>query len=339
MHIEDNVHFLHADRSVQENTRPSLPIAEIALQWLNTIESAHSRRAYATDWGQFLSHCSKVERPVSSLEQVTEPLLRSWLDGLAKSAHEAGKRPSDATLTRKTASIASLLRYCTRRGWLERNVADAVKRKKRTRPSQQRPLTEAEVRRVLTWAKEQANEAATALRRAGKGKTASDYADTRLAILCALFGVGMRVGEVCALCVGDFRDHEGTPELRLITKGDKEHCPIINQSTAAILRAFIRKHRAGAKATAPLFPSPRGTHILRRTVDRMVRDATSRVIGRAISPHGCRATLATVLVDKGVHISKIQSLLGHSDPKTTSQYIRLSKRKEHAAALEVDFIQ
>ena len=46
--------------------------------------------------------------------------------------------------------------------------------------------------------------------------------------------------------------------------------------------------------------------------------------GRDIVPHSARHTLATLLADRGESIKHIQELLGHSDWKTTSNYIHVT---------------
>lgn len=316
-------------------------IADVAPEWLLSVESPATRTLYSICWLQFLAFGRSVGITLELVDQVSELLLRAWIRSLEDGYRARGVAVVHSSIATKLVSISSFLRFCAKRGLVERNVAEAVQHKRRPSPPKNRPLSEAEVVRLLSWARRAAETAQVEFDQTQTNRRRLTYFVTRYAVLCALFGVGMRVSELCAIKVGDFKDAgpNGDSELLLVTKGGKLHRPIINRSTAAVLRAFIRKHRAGAMPTDFLFVSPFGKGIQRKSVEVMVKSAVSACLGKKLSPHGCRATLATTLVQKGVALSKIQMLLNHEDPKTTARYVRLANTRQNAAALEVDFIR
>ena len=54
-----------------------------------------------------------------------------------------------------------------------------------------------------------------------------------------------------------------------------------------------------------------------------------------ITPHDCRRSLASDLLDGGVDLVTVQQILGHADPKVTARYDRRPGRVRAAAAEKI----
>ena len=83
----------------------------------------------------------------------------------------------------------------------------------------------------------------------------------------------------------------------------------------------------------PLVRGARGGAIDRHQALRMV-EALGRAAGvaHALCPHDCRHTAATMALDAGAPIHRVQGLLGHASPATTQRYVAHRERLDSSAA-------
>ena len=51
-----------------------------------------------------------------------------------------------------------------------------------------------------------------------------------------------------------------------------------------------------------------------------------------LRPHDCRHTAATLALNAGAPIHRVQDLLGHASPTTTQRYVAHRERLENSAA-------
>ena len=144
------------------------------------------------------------------------------------------------------------------------------------------------------------------------------------ALLELLYGSGLRVGELCALSVGDLDLDRG--RATVWGKGAKQRVvPMSEPSVAAVRRWLQGRDRMLAPGTAPttLFVNRRGRPLtprdVRRVLDRRSTEPTH--------PHALRHTFATHLLDGGADLRVVQELLGHADLATTQIYTHVSKER------------
>jgi len=147
--------------------------------------------------------------------------------------------------------------------------------------------------------------------------------DTTMVI--TLLNTGIRVREICSLKLSDL---EISPRKGLITikgKGLKERNIPLNNSARKKLREWLN-YRPEVD-TDTLFVSQRGTPIKPRSVQRAVsRISDNTSLEERITPHTLRHTFAKSLIDQGVSLEKVATLLGHSNLNTTRIYITPSER-------------
>lgn len=142
------------------------------------------------------------------------------------------------------------------------------------------------------------------------------------ALVSLLLYSGLRVGEVCRLDLESVDFQEKTIRVRS-GKGDKDRLVVVADSCLADLHDWLR-HRPDS-ATALVFPGKSGPRRLtERTVQRVVlRIAKAAGLGKKVTPHVLRHTLATTLLRRGGDIRFIQRILGHASIATTQLYTHL----------------
>ena len=144
------------------------------------------------------------------------------------------------------------------------------------------------------------------------------------AILELLYAGGLRVGEICALRVEDFR--ADVQRMTVRGKGDKERLVPVGDQAVRALEVYLERGRPGLVRVGggmqrAMFLSVRGRALTRQWVWMMVRGASED--GRA-SPHMLRHSCATHMVEHGADLRTVQVFLGHADIGTTEVYTHVA---------------
>jgi site-specific recombinase XerD len=166
---------------------------------------------------------------------------------------------------------------------------------------------------------------------------------------------GARISTGCKLKVSDFRYEEHNPTIRITEKGDKHRTVGIHIDAADAIREYIKKAgltsgplfrpRAGNKGEK-LSPRPFKRHGMLKLIEgyllrlpggkkavKDTDDSERRVC--AYTAHSLRATTATLLLDAGVDIVKVQELLGHKHVTTTQIYDKRRRTTKESASHDV----
>lgn len=134
------------------------------------------------------------------------------------------------------------------------------------------------------------------------------------AILHVLAYCGLRVGELCHLALEDVEFATNVLHVRS-GKGDKDREVLLEERTRAAIDRYLAERALAGEGTTRLFP------VGPVTVERIVRKAAAHAsIGRRVTPHMLRHSLATALLSRGCDIRYIQKLLGHASVSTTQIY-------------------
>ncbi len=154
-------------------------------------------------------------------------------------------------------------------------------------------------------------------------------------ILRVLYVTGMRVGELCALRVGDVDlDEEAITIQRAKRHKEGRMVPIPDRST----KMLLNQQMLGRGKKEPLFPSQKGGFLSTRQVERLVyRYAKEVGIDEdKRHPHVLRHTHAVMALRSGIDLRTLQLNLGHSSINTTAIYLtmdieeRSRQYREHA---------
>jgi len=139
-------------------------------------------------------------------------------------------------------------------------------------------------------------------------------------LVSLMYGAGLRVREVTRLKTTDFSFEENIGWVRG-GKGNKDRPFIVPISLKEELQKLCLTE------TAWLFPGQKGP-ISVRSVQVIVETAGKKAkIKKKVHPHIFRHSFATHLLESGIDVTSVQSLLGHTRPETTLGYSHALKPK------------
>jgi integrase/recombinase XerD len=255
-----------------------------------------------------------LRRAIEGLEQI-RPNVDLWRLSLEDFLHwmeqqrQLGR--TDSSLAKYLSHIRGLLEYAWRSGRCERNVLDGF--------SLQHTQPRGAPKSLNLHEAEQLVHATTA--------TGPTTRRDRLMILL-LYGCGLRTSELCALNVSDI-NRERHELIVQKGKGDKPRSiPIPEALFTELLAYLLERGKRGA-----LFR----THFLERRIkDKDVCAVVTRIATRAglrtgVTARTLRHSFATHLMDRGVDLAIIASLMGHRSPQETGVYLHVLPQRPEAA--------
>ena len=249
------------------------------------------------------------------ISQVTPDVLRAYLKSLA--SYKA------KTIKRKVASAKAFFNYLGQEFEDYHNPLRKVRVRIKVPLILPNVLTLTEIGKILSYLYKQRDNTL------GDRERRREKQLRLLAMVELLFGAGLRVSELCALHLGDVDLREGF--VRVYGKGSRERVIQICQSpiiTALADYLLVTDYR-GADATRPLFLNLRGDALdaqsVRASIKTLAREAG---INKRVTPHTFRHTLATLLLEEGVDIKYIQTILGHSSLSTTQIYTHVTNTRQ-----------
>ena len=328
--------------SVEEKVRRfALNVPEMLERWISRRVSPHTQRSYRQDLFAFISF-AMIPWPESAtaLFSVTVGQVHAYRDGMVA----RGAAPK--TVNRRISSLSGFFKFLREvaaemrlpvqisnpadKEFVARDVADPVEERRHFPASKARHL-------VSLPGKE----------------TVLDYRDR--AILKCLLYTGIRVGTLLRLDVKDFHPEEQNPTLRITEKGNRRRTIGLNILAAEAVGDYI-KHAALSRG--PLFRPrlnprsrklgggrmsyPTAHRLLRKYFEKLpgalkpVESETGEVKMKCVyTPHSTRATTATLLLEAGQDIRKVQELLGHRHITTTQIYDKRRRQTSEGASHHV----
>ncbi len=273
------------------------------IRWLTDERRAapNTIKAYVSDlddFADFMATHMARRLDAAALKDLRHADFRAWIAGRRRRGLGA------ATNARAISAIRSFFRRLDRQGLVHNATALSL----------QAPKKPHRTPRAIT--PEQALDLVAAPVSAGGAvdwQAARDHA-----VLCLLYGAGLRISEVLALQVGD----APLPRtLRITGKGNKTRIvPIL-----PILRDAVETARQVCPhAESPersLFVAARGGPLRPETVQAAIRRLRGSLgLPDSVTPHALRHSFATHLLGAGADLRSIQELLGHASLSTTQIY-------------------
>jgi len=259
-----------------------------------------------------------LKRAVKAMEQL-RPLVPLWKltleDYMAwvNQQREAGYSPQ--SLNKDLSHLRGLLEYAWRSGRADRNVLDGFSLQDSLRVVVPKFLNLEEARRLV-----EACPSHTRLERRN-----------RLVILL-LYGCGLRTAELCQL---DVKDADLVRQEIVIQhgKGDRARRIPVPDAVWTVLLAYLAelKGRRGALIRT----ENKQTRFRSKDVCDVVRAASLAAgLTQLVTAKTLRHSFATHLMDRGVDVAVIASLMGHRSPQETGIYLHgLPGRRESAVQL------
>jgi len=139
-----------------------------------------------------------------------------------------------------------------------------------------------------------------------------------------MYGSGSRVSEVVKIKIEDINFKEKTAMIRG-GKGNKDRLIILSKEWIKGTTKYLDKKKIKSEY---VFSKKNGKPLSTDTIQRIVKDAAQKAgITKHVTPHSLRHSYATHLLEAGVNIRYIQSLLGHSSLNTTQIYTNVANEQ------------
>lgn len=144
------------------------------------------------------------------------------------------------------------------------------------------------------------------------------------AIIATMYSSGLRVSEVVHLHYDDISRTNMTIHVRE-AKGRIDRYTILSRKNLDLITEYWYKC---GRPKGILFPSSwTGGYLDTTSVNQFFKASAEKAgITRHVSSHACRHSFASHLFESGVDIRYIQSLLGHTDPRSTDVYLHVSNK-------------
>nr|VVV03630.1 Tyrosine recombinase XerD [Aliivibrio wodanis] len=150
-----------------------------------------------------------------------------------------------------------------------------------------------------------------------------------------LYTMGLRLSEGLNLTIHDIDAHTMQVHVR-DGKGGKDRLVPLPERTLHALRAHWLSH----KHPKLIFPGlggnidkPMDRGGIQKAMKLILKDCG---IQKMISPHSLRHCFATHLLEQGLDLRSLQTLLGHASLNTTARYTRMTPLKQRDAALAIN---
>ena len=255
---------------------------ELVYVWLGD-KSRTTQVSYSSIVTGFFSFINKP------LAQVQIEDLQLWHRRL-----QLTDRPS--TVANKIRAIKSLFSYGVKVGYLEINVGSYIKCPRVKEKLAERILSESDCLKLIDATRN----------------------DRDRALLCLMYGCGLRVSEVCALTWGDLQPSAEGGKCTVFGKGNKTRVVLVPVSVWQLLMSL-------PKIIDAVFVSRTGRPLERTMVYKIVKDCAKRSgISEKASCHWLRHSHASHAIESGCNLRLLQQSLGHSKLETTERYLHIN---------------
>lgn len=264
--------------------------------------SPASVRAYTNDFDQFQSFWEKLNETKPHMYTEAQDLYLQEL---------YFRKAARATLTRRLSCYNSFGKFIERFGISTRYFK--VPRREKKLPSF---LSEKEIIHLLDK---------IPIKELNTKSPARD-----MAIIELLYSTGIRSFELCNIKMEDINIDDCL--IRIKGKGARDRMVVFGRRAKKRIKKYIKKERASKGISEYLFLN--NSHQAKqhkldtRTVHRIINNFKPFLTqNKRIAPHMLRHTFATHMMNKGMDVRMIQSLLGHNNINTTENYTHVSMDK------------
>lgn len=249
---------------------------------------------------------SKTIVEILGADALVKHISQRAIDDVAVMMQEENEEVSPATLNRKYSSLSVMIKYAKKRGYIPKDFDFEIPKYKEAE-HRIRWITDQEEKEMIAYLK----------------TIQSDVAD----IVTILINTGLRLSELWRLTVRDVTDtHLTVWESK---SGKARSVPLVSK-----VREIFKDRKENRAPDSKLFPdwtNYRLTHYWNRGRDYLGLSNDPQYV-----PHVCRHTFCTRLIQRGVPITHVQRLAGHSVITTTLRYAHLSQGDLDLAILALE---
>jgi integrase/recombinase XerD len=285
-------------------------------QFLRTFTSENTRAAYEKDLKDYAVFAQNLDPfSFSALAQYRDALIAS---------------SAPATVVRKFSAVKSFFGFLASEGHLRINPAQNLKLPKARTIEPTEAFSDQEVVSLINAA------------------DVTGFAGSmhRFALIL-LFNLGLRRSELVNLRLSSVQEHRGTRFLSVVGKGEKQRLIPLSDLVIEELNSYLMRYSdftgCAMQPNDYLIQSspyernakPFNPSSVCRIVKQYAREAG---ITKRVSPHSCRATMISHLLEKQVSPRSVADLAGHSSIQTTvGIYDRKRDALSNTAAAKVNY--
>lgn len=311
-------------RKFQEARHQGIQIKDFIRDFLGDFLSADTKRAYQADLDAFFGFLGSGGEQLSHPRDIKSYHFQLYRDQMI----EQGL--SSATVNRRLVSVRSFMKWALAAKLVDHNPLDVVKLPKIQTESPTQAFDDEEVARMLA-----------------APDVSTPAGNLHRVCMVLLFHLGLRRSELTSLKLEHFEEQRGHFVLRVHGKGDKTRLIPVNEHVRYELHAYYaRVSGFGVKLAIDewlLQTNPvkrRGQRLDGSTVYRIIEKyARGLGINKKVSPHSCRATVISHLLDTQLTpIRDVAIFAGHANVTTTERYDKRRQNLDQSAAYQVDYV-
>lgn len=283
--------------------------------------ASSSKRIYQNDARHFAYWLQEQGLTLTTFTRVEMINYRTYLDTCK--SHKTGKPYSKTTKKRMFTVAVNLMKEARISGYITENVTESVKGfKSGNDETTHTALSKQQTKEMLA----SVNTGTIAGKR--------DHA-----ILLMLMKTGLRRAELAALLRSDLKMMDGH-RVAVVEhgKGDKTRVVKLRTEVYKAIQVYLESLPEADKDTPLFVRVRRGDH---PTTSGLTGEGIENIVKKyapddtELTPHGLRATYATLALESGAPLEQVQYSMGHRDPRTTERY---QKRKLNLDNNAVDYL-
>ena len=310
-------------RKFEEASKKKSDIQDFIREFLVQFLSEDTKTAYIKDLKFFFDFLKSGNVVISHPSDIQSYHFQIYRDHLME------RGLSSATINRRLVCIRSFMKWAIAAKLIDHNPLDTVKLPKVQTESPTVAFDDEEVVRMIN-----------------APDTTTHKGRTHRLVMVLLFHLGLRRSELTNIRMHQFTHDRGHLILRIHGKGDKTRLIPINQDVNEEIQHYIQTLKAkGVDLGAEDFllqtedkkknDKPIDGSTIFRVIDRYAKKLG---INKSVSPHSCRATVISHLLDtQHAQIRDVATFAGHSNITTTERYDKRRKNLDKSAAYQVDF--
>lgn len=224
-----------------------------------------------------------------------------------------------ATINKKINSIHALNRYLVATGDMKEIVVENSKDRVKIAYGSEKQVevySDKEVDRILFYIQNE-----------------SKVSKRNKVVVMLLLYTGVRVSELCSIKIKDidFLNYS----IKIYGKGGKFREVPLKFELADVIKEYIKDRDYNVKDSGYLVIGQRGA-LRRDAINTMLERLTNEIgMVNKLKPHTFRHTFCTRLINRGVPISTVSKLAGHSSVDTTATFYINSSREEKLKAVNL----
>lgn len=307
-------------KKFKERARHKETIEDFVKEFLVQFISEDTKTAYIKDLKFFFEFLRSGDVRIESPSDIESYHFQIYRDHLLE------KGLSSATINRRLVAIRSFIKWAVAAKLMTHNPLDTVKLPKVRTESPTVAFDDEEVLRMINAPKLNDH----------RGR------NHRL-VMILLFNLGLRRSELANIKMKDIFQDRGHHVLTIQGKGDKTRLIPLNDFVLDEIENYLSNLSHELTPEDYLIQTESSKKNIRpidgSTIYRVIeRYAKELGINKSVSPHSCRATVISHLLDTHhTPIRDVATFAGHSNITTTERYDKRRKNLDKSAAYQVDY--